>query len=71
MNSLPFISPHLFVAAIGDESRAQERPTPRESLSTELAEQASTLALEWIDARQPVPASAIRPMRATIHQAGA
>ena len=26
MNSLPFISHHLFVAAIGNEGRAHERP---------------------------------------------
>ena len=71
MNSLPFISHHLFVAAIGNEGRAHERSTRRERPSTGPAEPASAIAVEVIDARQPMPAGAIRPMRATINQARA
>jgi hypothetical protein len=33
MNSLPLISHHLFVAAIGNEDRGHERPARRERLS--------------------------------------
>jgi hypothetical protein len=71
MNSLPFISHHLFVAAIGNESRAHERPTRHERPSIGPADQSSTLAMELMDARQPMPAGAIRPMRVSINHARA
>ena len=53
MNSLPFISHHLFVAAIGNEGRGRERPARRERPFTAPADQASATALEVMDARMP------------------
>ena len=65
MNSLPFISHHLFVAAIGNEGRGHERPTRRERPFAGPADQASAIALEVMDARKPMPAGATRALRAT------
>ena len=65
MNSLPFISHHLFVAAIGNEGRAHERPTRYERLSVGAAAPASTMALEEMDDRKPLSAGAARPLRAS------
>ena len=69
MNSLPFISHHLFVAAIGSEGRAHERPTHHEKPSVRLADPASAIALEVMDDRKPLPAGAVRPLRASVAQA--
>jgi hypothetical protein len=68
MNSLPFISHHLFVAAISNEGRVPERLTRREESSAVLASHASLLAVELMDARKPMPVGATRPLRATITQ---
>ena len=54
MNSLPFISHHLFVAAVGSEGRRQERPTRRDRLFGGPAEQLIAVPLELVDAREPV-----------------
>jgi hypothetical protein len=50
MNSLPFISHHLFVAAIANEGRGRERPARRERPFTAPVDQASAIALEVMDA---------------------
>jgi hypothetical protein len=69
MNSLPFISHHLFVAAIGNEGRGRERPTPHERPFAGPADQASPIAVEIMDARPPMPAGTIRASWARIAQA--
>ena len=69
MNSLPFISHHLFVAAIGNEGRAQSRPTRHDRPLAEPTNPASAIPLEVLDGRRPLPASATRPLRAAAAQA--
>ena len=69
MNSLPFISHHLFVAAIGNEGRAHERPTRHERPSVGAAEPAHTVALEVLDGRKSLPAGAVHPLRVSVAQA--
>jgi hypothetical protein len=69
MNSLPFISHHLFVAAIGNEGRGHERPARHERSFTAPADQASPIALEVMDARKPMPEGATGASRAGTAQA--
>jgi hypothetical protein len=71
MNSLPFISHHLFVAAVGNEGRVLERDTRREKPPAGLADQAAELALQVVDARKPMPAITNSVCRARITQARA
>ena len=71
MNSLPFISHHLFVAAVGNEGRRQERPTRRDRLFAEPAEPATVVPLEMVDAREPMLEGVTRASRARITQARA
>ena len=69
MNSLPFISHHLFVAAIGNEGRAQVKPTRQERPCVETADPASATALEAMNDRKPLLAGAARPWRTSVVQA--
>ena len=69
MNSLPFISHHLFVAAIGNEGRAHERPARREAPFVGAADAASAIALELMDGQKPLPTGAVRPLRVSVAQA--
>jgi hypothetical protein len=55
MNSLPFISHHLFVAAIGNEGRLPDRSTRRKMPAAGPGEQATPVALELVGARDPMP----------------
>lgn len=71
MNSLPFISHRLFVAAVGNEGRAYEKPTRHERPFAEADAPASVIALEVMDNRQPMPAGVSRASRARIAQARA
>jgi hypothetical protein len=68
MNSLPFISHHLFVAAIGNEGRGHERPARHERSFTTPADQASAIPVEVIDAQKPIPESASGAPRARMIQ---
>jgi hypothetical protein len=70
MNSLPLISHHLFVAAIGNDSREREKPMQHERLSAGTLDQPSVIAVEVTDARGPLPASSARPLRATLTHTG-
>ena len=63
MNSLPFISHHLFVAAVGNEGRPPERPPRRPRPFPEPAEQAEAIALEVMDAPRPMRAGAARALQ--------
>ena len=69
MNSLPFISHHLFVAAIGNEGRVREMPTRRERPSVGPADLASAPAMEVRNGRKSLPAGAARPLQAFVAQA--
>ncbi len=71
MNSLPFISHHLFVAAVGNEGRRQERPTRRDRPFAGPAEQLVAVPLEVVDARELVLGLEGRVVRASIDQARA
>jgi len=53
MNSFPFISHHLFVAAIHDESGLQPK-RPRSNATIQLAEPARIIPLEHTDATPPL-----------------
>jgi hypothetical protein len=68
MNSLPFISHHLFVAAIGNEARAHARPTRHDRSLVGPADPASAIPLELLDGRKPLPAREARPLRASVAQ---
>jgi len=69
MNSLPFISHHLFVAAIGNEGRASARATRRERPSTGNIAPASAASLELMDGRKPSLSGAARLLRVSGAQA--
>jgi len=69
MNSLPFISHHLFVAAIGNEGRGHDRQTTHERPFAGPADQVSPITMEVMDARQPMPAGMTRTPRARISKA--
>ena len=69
MNSLPFISHHLFVAAIGNEGRRQERAMRRDTPFAGPAQQAIAVPLEVVDAREPMVEGATRASRGGITQA--
>jgi len=69
MNSHPFISHHLFVAAVGNEGRAHARPTRHDRSFVEAAAPASAITLEVMDTRKPLPAAAARRLRASVAQA--
>jgi hypothetical protein len=68
MNSLPFISHHLFVAAIGNEGHPRARPTRHERPSVRVADPASDMALEVMAGRKPWPTGAGRLLRASAAQ---
>ncbi len=69
MNSLPFISHHLFVAAIGNEGQGHEKPARPERPFTTPGDQASAIALEVMEATKPMPESTTRASQARISQA--
>jgi hypothetical protein len=66
MNSLPFISHHLFVAAIGNEGRPHERHTrPLKPLGSAAAP-ASPVAVEAVDSRKALLDGEGRPLRTSL-----
>ena len=69
MNSLPFISHHLFVEAVASEVRARARPARYDRTSGELAAPATVIPLELLDDRQPLPVVATLPLRTSADQA--
>ena len=58
MNSLPLISHHLFVAAVGNEDRGHERPVRREKASARASDWSRPIALEVPFGRKPMAAGA-------------
>ncbi len=71
MNSLPLISHHLFVAAVGSESRVSDRQARRDRPPAGLATPASEMMLEMLDARKRTPEAANRALQARITEAPA
>jgi hypothetical protein len=69
MNSLPSISHHLFVAAISNEGRPQERPIRDLQLAGGAAALATALALEAMESRRPIPVGRIRLLRTPLVRA--
>jgi hypothetical protein len=68
MNSLPLISHRLFVAAIGNESRAHGRPRRLEKPSAEVAEQAALVAILAANQARPTINGGFRPFQASASQ---
>ncbi len=71
MNSLPFISHHLFVAAVGNEARRQGRPTRRDRSFAGPAEPGTVATLEVLDAREPMLEVVALASRARVAEARA
>ena len=71
MNSLPLISHHLFVAAIGKGGRGQERAARRDRLFAGAGGSASASALELMETQKPMAESVPRILRVGIARVGA
>ena len=71
MNSLPFISHQLFVAAVANEGRRQESPMRRDRPFAGPAGQVTTVPFEVLDAWEPMLEVAARASRARITAARA
>jgi hypothetical protein len=69
MNSLPFISHQLFVAAVANDGHAAARSTLNERLRVEPAEPMNRIGLGVIDVPKALPAGSTRPARALITEA--
>ena len=69
MNSLHFISHHLFVAAIGNDGRPHARPSKYERPSVAATAPASNIPLDVMDGRKLLQAGVVRPLRAYVAQA--
>ena len=65
MNSLPLISHHLFVAAIGNEGRVQEKPTRQEEPPDDLSGHATAIALEVVEGARSISNGGTRPLLRT------
>ncbi len=70
MNSLPLISHHLFVAAVGNESRAPERPVRHVRLSGAVVAPAPAITIGAPDGRRPVAVELERSWRVSLASAG-
>jgi len=66
MNSLPFISHRLFVAAAANDSRTQEEPRRRQRQPPDLIDCSGPIPLELLDGSNSVPDSATRPLPARV-----
>jgi hypothetical protein len=71
MNSLPFISHHLFVAAIGNESRTAEKLLRQQNTTATPDDSLAAIALEVIDASRRPSRDARRSLEARTNQPGA
>jgi hypothetical protein len=65
MSSLPLISHHLFVEAVGQEETPKPRPARQERTSVLLKGIATALPLELLDPSEPLAAENARPLRTT------
>jgi hypothetical protein len=71
MSSLPFISHHLFVEAVGNDSHTQEEPRRRQKRPADLIDCSGPIPLELLEGANPVPDSVVRPSRPRATQVGA
>lgn len=69
MNSLPFISHHLFVAAVGNEDRAHERPTRHLRPSGGAVTPLPAGLIEVPDSRRPISDRTTLALRTCLAQA--
>jgi hypothetical protein len=69
MNSLPFISHHLFVEAVASEARAHARPARYDRPVGELTAPATVIPLELIDGRNSLTVGGTLPVRTSAAQA--
>jgi hypothetical protein len=69
MNSLPFISHHLFVAAVGNERRAPERSTRRPKGFARPDDGLGAAAVEAMPALRAMPERTIRVASLRLSQA--
>jgi hypothetical protein len=65
MNTLPFISHHLFVAAIGNEGREGTRPARQERPFEGPAEAEDTIAMGLLAERKPEAVGQNHPVQAS------
>ena len=63
MNSLPLISHHLFVAAVGNEDRGHERPVRRGKPSADADDWSRAIAFEMPSGRKPMAEDARGALR--------
>ncbi len=63
MSSLPLISHHLFVAALGNEGCAQEKRAGDQAPRIEVTDESKVIPLELIDFGEPMTAEATRLLR--------
>ena len=71
MNSLPPISHHLFVAAIGNDNQLHEKPKMPERPFNEATHGAAAHALSVVDETVPLLRRGARPLRSSAHRARA
>ena len=69
MNSLPFISHHLFVEAVASEARAHARPARYDRPVGELTAPDPVIPLELIDGQNSLKVSATLLLRTSAAQA--
>ncbi len=67
MNSMPLISHHLFVAAVGSDGRSQERSRKRGGVS-EQADRPRTMPVQIANEYGHPPANAPRPLPPRVTQ---
>ena len=66
MSSLPLISHHLFVSAIGNEESAPADPARGKQPGMDPANGASAIGLELLDYTTSIPQGMSRPLRASL-----
>jgi hypothetical protein len=65
MSSLPFISHHLFVAAVRHEGRALRKPSQDTTPARGVDSRATEAQLELLSGARSMPANAVRQLRAS------
>jgi len=65
MNSLPFLSHHLFVAAVGHQDRARRKARRRALSSAPPATGAPVAPVDVVDGAEALPEPSARPLRAS------
>ena len=68
MNSLPFISHHLFVEAIGNQERTSAKPEPPDRPTGRGSTLAQALAPELLDESKPLSDDPAGPLQVAVAQ---